>query len=92
MNCCSFSHDFVISSSFGFFNTLEWFSFLVNVNEVKVKLAKRFFKDSIIEWHDQLLPDNDKRNPKKYRELKRLYNKLKKQSIGEKVKSIFVKT
>ena len=60
-----------------FLSTLEWFSSLVNNNEIPFKLAKRFFKESIIEWYNQfLLSEPDKEDPNKYRELKELYKKF----------------
>ena len=50
-----------------FLSTLEWFSSLVNNNEIPFKLAKRFFKESIIEWYNQfLLSEPDKEDPNKY--------------------------
>ena len=57
-----------------FFNTLEWFSLLVNSNTIKDKAITEFFKDAVIEWCHHLLPNKDREDKKKYPELKKLYS------------------
>jgi uncharacterized protein YutD len=63
-----------------FFNTLEWFSFLVNENTIKDTKIKSFFKEALIDWHDNLLQAKYKNDPAKYPEFKKLYKDLKKGS------------
>jgi len=61
-----------------FFNTLEWFSFLVNIKEVKNPDFLGFFKDAIIDWHDNIFEKymgDAVTDPKQYPEFKKLYNK-----------------
>ncbi len=63
-----------------FFNTLEWFSFLVNKGEVRDKNLKVFFKDAVINWYERLFLSHMPtavNNPKEYPELKKLYEKMK---------------
>jgi TorA maturation chaperone TorD len=49
---------------------------LVTDNEISFRLAKRFFKESIIQWYDKFLSEEDKKDEKKYPELKKLYKKF----------------
>jgi uncharacterized protein YutD len=60
-----------------FFNTLEWFSFLINAKTIKDTKIKSFFKEALIDWHDNLLQNKDKNDPTKYPEFKKLYKVLK---------------
>ena len=66
-----------------FFNTLEWFSFLVNSNKIKDDKTIDFFKDAVINWYDELFLDPDYielwqvEDKKQYPELKKLYKKFK---------------
>ena len=66
-----------------FFNTLEWFAFLVNEKKIKDGKIRSFFKDAIIEWYEELFLDKDYiedkqvTNPKEFPEFKKLYKKLK---------------
>jgi hypothetical protein len=60
-----------------FFNTLEWFSFLINEKTIKDAKTKAFFKEALIDWHDNLLSEEIKHDPKKYPEFKKLYKALK---------------
>ena len=62
-----------------FFNTLEWFSFLINEKTIKDTKIKSFFKGALIDWHDNLLQPKDKNDPTKYPEFKKLYRALKNQ-------------
>jgi hypothetical protein len=61
----------------GFFNTLEWFSCLINEKTIKDAKIKTFFKEALIEWYDRLLQPKDKTDPTKYPEFKKLYRVLK---------------
>jgi hypothetical protein len=63
-----------------FFNTLEWFSFLINEKTIKDAKIKTFFKGALIEWHDSLLQPKDKTDPAMYPEFKKLYKDLKSES------------
>jgi hypothetical protein len=64
-----------------FFNTLEWFSFLVNSNMLKQKKFIDFFRFSIIEWYEKIFlvhaGVSDVDNDKIYPEFKKLYKKMK---------------
>lgn len=66
-----------------FFNTLEWFSFLVNSNKIKDHKTINFFKDAVLDWYDELFLDSDyietwqTENSKQYPELKKLYKAYK---------------
>ncbi|MCD6092480.1 MAG: hypothetical protein J7J38_00475 [Candidatus Aenigmarchaeota archaeon] len=62
-----------------FFNTLEFFAFLVNENHLNKKLSK-FFNDAIIDWYERIFMkyhNKDISNPKIYPELKKLYKLIK---------------
>jgi hypothetical protein len=60
------------------FNRLEWYSFLVNKKEIRDKKVINFFKRTVIRYYDGMLPQEDKDDEMKYPELKKLYNRLKK--------------
>jgi hypothetical protein len=66
-----------------FFNTLEWFAFLVNEKKIKDEKIKDFFKDAIINWYEKIFLDEDyieekqASNDNEYPEFKKLYKKLK---------------
>jgi len=64
-----------------FFNTLEWFSFLINVREIRNKKLVDYFKPSIIAWYEQIFLKNAGNevvnDPNQYEELKKLYKKFK---------------
>lgn len=65
-----------------FFNTLEFFSFLVNKKMVSDKRVAEFFKDSVNAWYEQVFWKNsspkERDDPGLYTELKELYKKFKK--------------
>jgi hypothetical protein len=64
---------------------MEIDSFLFQmIGTVNSLLARQFFKESIIEWHDGLLPEKDKQNSNRYPEFKKIYEKLRKKSIMRK--------
>ena len=66
-----------------FFNTLEWFSFLVNTNKIKDHKTVNFFKDAVTSWYDDLFLDTTYietwqiEDDKQYPEFKKLYNNYK---------------
>jgi hypothetical protein len=66
-----------------FFNTLEWFAFLVNTDRLKDWKQVQFLGPAIINYYDELLPryqnllPEDKRKDLDFTELKTLYDKLK---------------
>lgn len=63
-----------------FFNTLEWYSFLVNENYVKDKKMIGFFDDAIIDWYENIFLKHMKKaidNPKQFPEFEKLYQRLK---------------
>jgi len=62
-----------------FFNTLEWFAFLINEKKLKEKKLISFFSPAIINWYDTIFcvyagPSVD--DSTQYAELKKLYKKL----------------
>ncbi len=62
----------------GYFDTWEWYSFLVNHKEIKCEGLKNYFKDSVIRAHDEILQeygdDEEKRDDTAiYKEFKDLY-------------------
>ena len=63
-----------------FFNTLEWFAFLINENEIRSEKLVSFFKPAIIKWKEQLfdmhLPQTERDDPTRWREIKKLYNQI----------------
>jgi len=65
-----------------FFNTLEFFSFLINRKMVSDERISEFFKDSVKAWYEQLFWKNsspkERDDPGIYPELKELYKKLRK--------------
>lgn len=62
-----------------FFNTLEFFSFLINQKMVSDKRVAEFFGDSIKAWYEELflkkLPKEQVDDPDDYTEFKTLYKK-----------------
>jgi len=63
------------------FNTLEWYAFLVNKNEIKYKSIIKYFKDTILDYYeDNFLADATAEqisDPEEYPEFKQLYQDLK---------------
>lgn len=63
-----------------FFNTLEWFAFLINKNKLKDKELIGFFSGAIVNWYDDVFRIHAGQevleDPKQYEELKILYKKL----------------
>jgi hypothetical protein len=66
-----------------FFNTLEWFSFLVNSRKIKDDKIIGFFKDAIIEWYEKIfleeyyITKEQVNDSNEYKEFKKLYKRLK---------------
>ncbi len=64
-----------------FFNTLEFFSFLLNEKFLKDPKVFMFFKDAIQAFYEQVfvkhIPDEKQRDPKIYPEFKKLYGRMK---------------
>lgn len=62
-----------------FFNTLEYFAFLVNNNLLSKKLAK-FYNDAFVGYYEGIFitaaTPEQQSNPKQYEEMKKLYKKL----------------
>lgn len=73
-----------------FFNTLEWFSFLVNKNKIKDRETVNFFKDAVIDWYDNIFLDSmyieiwQVKKDNEYPELKKLYKDMKKGKYDKK--------
>jgi hypothetical protein len=65
-----------------FFNTLEYFCFLINQKLLPEK-PLAFFQDAIIQWYENIflrvMPKEKLESPKKYPELKALYRRCQKQ-------------
>ena len=65
-----------------FFNTLEWFSFLINHNKLEDKEMLMFFKDTFIAYYEHIFirvfEDKDIKDNKQFSEFKNLYKNLKK--------------
>ena len=65
-----------------FFNTLEWFSFLINHNRLKDKEMLMFFDDTFIAYYEHIFinvfEDKYINDDKQFPEFKNLYKKLKK--------------
>jgi hypothetical protein len=65
-----------------FFNTLEWFAFLVNEKKIKDKKIKGFFKEAVTNWHDEIFLDADYidedqvTDDNEYPEFKKLYKEF----------------
>lgn len=63
------------------FNTLEFYSFLVNENYIKDKKIVSFFKPMIISWYENIYLNHFKQeridDPNDYAEFKKLYKRLK---------------
>ena len=66
------------------FNTLEWYSFLVNQQQINDKNILKYFKDIIIDYYeDNFLNDATPQqvdDPEEYPEFKGLYKKLTKRN------------
>lgn len=64
-----------------FFNTLEWFAFLINENEIRSRKLVSFFKPVIIRWKEELfdrhLPQGERDDPTQWQEIKKLYKHIK---------------
>ena len=65
----------------GFFNTLEYMSFLVNEGLIPRKPFIHFYRDAIINWYDTIFLNkstaDQKTDPRRFPELKKLYKRLK---------------
>lgn len=63
------------------FNTLEWYSFLVNKKKITDKNLKEYFKDVIINHYEEHFlekaSEQEKNDPDQYPEFKTLYKELK---------------
>jgi cytochrome b561 len=63
-----------------FFNSLEFFSFLINHKLLARDKTLTFFEDSITLWYEKIfvtqVPKEKQENPEKYTELKKLYKEL----------------
>lgn len=63
------------------FNTLEWYSFLVNKKKITDKNLKEYFKDVIINHYEEHFleraSEQEKNDPDQYHEFKTLYKELK---------------
>jgi hypothetical protein len=64
-----------------FFNTLEYFSFLLNKEYLSDRKILSFFKDAIIAWYEQIFLEHSTKEEQKdgkiYPELKNLYKEIK---------------
>lgn len=73
-----------------FFNSLEWFAFLINEKRIEKKVIA-FFDDAIILYYEDIfvkvMPQNVIVDENQYEELKKLYKKLKKQKENKPGKS-----
>ena len=73
-----------------FFNSLEWFAFLINEKRIEKKVIA-FFDDAIISYYEDIfvkvMPQNVIVDENQYEELKKLYKKLKKQKENKPGKS-----
>ena len=65
----------------GFFNTLEYMSFLVNEKFIPQKLFTRFYSDAFILWFETIFLEKadaeQKSDPQRLSEFKKLYKRLK---------------
>ena len=65
----------------GFFNTLEYMSFLVNEKFIPQKLFTRFYRDAFILWFETIFLEKadaeQKSDPQRFFEFKKLYKRLK---------------
>lgn len=68
-----------------FFNTLEFFSFLLNEKFLKDPKVFVFFEDAIKTFYEQIfakhIPDEKQRDAKVYPEFKKLYARIKERKI-----------
>ena len=63
-----------------FFNTLEFFAFLINKKYLEDKKIIGFFDDAIVDWYERIFMEYHKKDlddPKIYPELKKLYKCIK---------------
>jgi len=63
-----------------FFNTLEYYAFLVNQKHLEKELSE-FYNDAFLNSYDNIFMEHadkyQKENPKEYAEMKKLYKQLK---------------
>ena len=68
----------------GFFNRLEYMSFLVNERFIPRKLFTRFYSDAFILWFETIFlnkaSDEQKNDPQRFSEFKKLYERLKRKT------------
>ena len=69
---------------YGFFNTLEYMSFLVNERFIPQKMFTRFYSDAFILWFETVFlnkaDDEQKNDPQRFSEFKKLYKRLKRKT------------
>lgn len=62
------------------FNSIEFFSFLVNENYIKDKKLISFFEDAIVDWYEKLyvksFTKKVRNNPNHFKEFNKLYKKI----------------
>ena len=73
--------------NFRIFNTLEWNAFLVNEKEITDQKLICFYKNMFVECYDELLPQEEKDDPKSYPEWKELVENIKKGVYANRQKS-----
>lgn len=77
-----------------YFNTWEWFSYMVNKNQIKDKKLQRFFKNDALTTYERIFEKHygkeklDK-DPELYPEFRELYKKLRSSSLVKKIKNRF---
>lgn len=63
------------------FNSIEYFSMLVNNKYISDKKMIHFFDEAIVEWYEQIFvkrhTQDEKQDPKVYPEMKMLYHRIK---------------
>ncbi len=68
-----------------FFNSIEYFSLLVNSRYISDPRIIKFFADAIIMWYEDIFLENtskkDQNDPKIYPQMKKLYHRLKFQQL-----------
>jgi len=64
-----------------FFQTLEYLAFLQNAKLIRNRPLAGYFDDSVLDWYERVFltiaSEEDRTNPERYRELKKLYDRLK---------------
>jgi hypothetical protein len=64
-----------------YFNNLDWLCLLINKKEIKERFLKKYFAPSIVNDYENIFlrqaPENDIKDPNKYAEFKKLYQRLK---------------